>query len=110
MEYSYEFKEDQFGNLAIILPEEISIFADFIQDISTTEEVDEYLGYIQNVIDGEYVNFEITLNATSVIIKKNETTVEHHYRIEEPGIHRAVVDLERKNTRNIWRLNIIIDE
>ncbi|OMP27476.1 tRNA-Val4 [Bacillus sp. I-2] len=70
MEYSYEFKEDQFGNLAIILPEEISIFADFIQDISTTEEVDEYLGYIQNVIDGEYVNFEITLNATSVIIKK----------------------------------------
>ncbi|MGN7327323.1 tRNA-Val4 [Bacillus pumilus] len=84
MKYSYEFKEDQFGDLAIILPEEISIFADFIQDISTVEEVDEYLGYIQKVIDREYENFEITLNATSVIIKKNETIVEHHYRIEEP--------------------------
>ncbi len=41
MKYSYEFKEDQFGDLAIILPEEISIFSDFIQDISTEEEVDE---------------------------------------------------------------------
>lgn len=70
MKYSYEFKENQFGNLAIILPEEMSIFADFIQDISTVEEADEYLGYIQNVTDGEYENFEITLNATSVIIKK----------------------------------------
>ncbi|MGG1881399.1 MULTISPECIES: tRNA-Val4 [Bacillus] len=66
----------------MILPEEISIFADFIQDISTVEE--EYIGYIQNVIDGEYENFEITLNTTSVIIKKNETIVEHNYRIEEP--------------------------
>lgn len=84
MRYSYEFKEDQFGDLAIILPEEISIFADFIQDISTLEEVDEYIGYIQNVIDGVYENFEVTLNATNVNIKKDETIVKHHYTIEEP--------------------------
>lgn len=70
-------------DLAIILPEEISIFSDFIQDIST-EEVDEYIEYIQNVIDGVYENFEITLNATSASIKREETIVEHHYRIEEP--------------------------
>ncbi|MDM5296974.1 tRNA-Val4 [Bacillus pumilus] len=84
MKYLYEFKKDQFGDLGIVLQEEISIFSDFIQDISTEEEVDEYIGYIQNVIEGVHENFEITLNATSVNIKKDVTTVEHHYRIEEP--------------------------
>ncbi|MCC9089942.1 MULTISPECIES: tRNA-Val4 [Bacillus] len=105
MRYSYEFKEDQFGDLAIILPEEISIFSDFIQDISTEEEVDEYIGYIQNVIDGVYENFEITLNATSVNIKKHETIAEHHYRIEEPHENK----IETKEFRElllIWREKI----
>ncbi|PYH23749.1 hypothetical protein US8_01427 [Bacillus altitudinis] len=66
MRYPYEFKEDQFGDLAIILPKEISIFSAFIQDISSIEEVDEYTGYIQNVIGGVYEKFEITLKMQPV--------------------------------------------
>ncbi|MCY9674461.1 tRNA-Val4 [Bacillus pumilus] len=105
MRYSFEFKEDKFGDLAIILPEEISIFSDFIQDISTEEEVDEYIGYIQNVIDGVYENFEITLNATSVNIKKDETVVEHHYRIEEP-FENKIETKEFIELLLIWREKI----
>ncbi|MFS0655223.1 tRNA-Val4 [Bacillus sp. 179-C3.3 HS] len=104
MRYSYEFKEDQFGDLAIILPEEISIFSDFIQDIST-EEVDEYIGYIQNVIDGVYENFEITLNATSVNIKNDETVAEHHYRIEEP-LENKIETKDFIDLLLIWREKI----
>lgn len=35
MKYAYEFKEDPFGDLEIVLPEKITIFSDFIQDIAT---------------------------------------------------------------------------
>ncbi|PTY75730.1 tRNA-Val4 [Heyndrickxia sporothermodurans] len=68
----------------IELPEKISIFSDFIEDISTIKEVDEYIGYVKKVLEGVYKDFEITLNATSVNIKKNVTIAEHHYRIDEP--------------------------
>jgi hypothetical protein len=41
MRYSYEFKEDPFGDSEIVLPEEISLFSDFIENIATEEQVDE---------------------------------------------------------------------
>ncbi|API90615.1 MULTISPECIES: hypothetical protein [Virgibacillus] len=84
MRYSYEFKKDPFGITRIILPEKISVFSDVLEDISTKEEVDEYIGYVKKVLEGEYEDFEIMLNATSVNIKKNVTIAEHHYRIDEP--------------------------
>ncbi|MBM7702293.1 tRNA-Val4 [Metabacillus iocasae] len=84
MNYSYEFKEDPFGDLRIVLPEEISLFSDFIEDISTEEEVDEYIEYMKHVLEGKYEDFEIQLNAASVLIKKDVTTVENMFRVEEP--------------------------
>ncbi|KML07870.1 hypothetical protein [Rossellomorea marisflavi] len=84
MRYSYEFKEDPFGDLMIVLPEEFSVFSDFIQDISTEQEVDEYIGYIKNVLERVHETFEVTLNATSVMIRKDVTIAQHHYRTAEP--------------------------
>lgn len=46
--------------------------------------MDEYIGYIQQVLEGLYKDFEIMLNATSVITKKDVTIAEHHYRIDAP--------------------------
>ncbi|MEW4289623.1 tRNA-Val4 [Rossellomorea marisflavi] len=83
MRYSYEFKEDPFGDLMIVLPEEFSVFSDFIQDISTEQEVDEYIGYIKNVLERVHETFEITLNATSVMIRKDVTIAQHHYPTAE---------------------------
>ncbi|RAP19532.1 hypothetical protein C2W59_01065 [Bacillus pumilus] len=82
-------------DLAIILPEEISIFSDFIQDIST-EEVDEYIEYIQNVIDGVYENFEITLNATSASIKSKEKRQSLNIIIELKNLMK--IKLKQKNS------------
>ncbi|MDQ0233407.1 tRNA-Val4 [Metabacillus malikii] len=84
MRYSYEFKKDPFGITRIILPEKLTVFSDAFEDISTKEEAEDYIGYVKKVLTGEYQDFEITLNATSINIKKNMTIAEHHYRVDEP--------------------------
>lgn len=88
MRYSYEFKKDPFGDIGIVLPKEISLFSDFIENIATEEQVDEYIGYIKKVTEGVYEDFEIELNATSIFIKKDITRVINNYRIEEPYENR----------------------
>lgn len=105
MRYPFEFKKDPFGDLGIGLPEEISIFSDFIQDISKEEEVDEYIGYIKKVLEGVYEDFEVTLNATSVNIKKDVTVAEHHYRIDEP-LENKIETEEFIELLLIWREKI----
>ncbi|MBD8032181.1 tRNA-Val4 [Solibacillus merdavium] len=84
MRYVYEFKEDPFGDLRIVLPEEISLFSDFIENIASEEQIDEYIKYIKNVLEGVYEDFEIELNATSIFIKKDISIVENNFRVEEP--------------------------
>ncbi|MCM3587343.1 tRNA-Val4 [Mesobacillus maritimus] len=106
MRYSYEFKKDSFGITRIVLPEKISIFSDFIEDISTEDEVDEYIGYVKKVLEGIHEDFEITLNATSVNIKKHVTIAEHHYRIEEP-FENTIETEEFLDLMFIWREKII---
>ncbi|MDQ0928542.1 hypothetical protein QFZ25_002602 [Bacillus atrophaeus] len=59
MKYSYKFEEDPFGDLGIVLPEEISIFSDFIENIATEEQANEYIDYIEKVSEGIYEDFEI---------------------------------------------------
>lgn len=84
MRYSYEFKEDPFGDIGIVLPEDISLFSDFIGNISTEDQVDEYIEYIKRVLEGVYEDFEIELNATSIFIQKDVIIVENNFRTEEP--------------------------
>jgi hypothetical protein len=102
MKYSYEFKKDPFGDLGIILPEEICLFSDFIENIATVEQVDEYIEYIEKVLNGTYEDFEIELNATSVLIKKDVTIVENFFRIEEP--HENTIETKQfKELLLVWR-------
>ena len=70
MKYSYEFKRIPLGYLRIILPQEINLFSDFIEDIVFETEMDEYIDIVHKVMEGEYDEFEIEGNATSVLIKK----------------------------------------
>ncbi|MDL2029732.1 tRNA-Val4 [Bacillus subtilis] len=101
MKYSYKFKEDPFGDLGIVLPEEVSIFSDFIENIATEEQA-EYIDYIEKVLKGIYEDFEIELNATSVLIKKDVTIVENSFRIETPYENSIETDQFRELLL-IWR-------
>lgn len=106
MKYPYKFEEDPFGDLGIVLPEEISIFSDFIENIATEEQANEYIDYIEKVLEGIYEDFEIELNATCVLIKKDVTIVENSFRIEEPYENSIETDQFRELLL-IWRDKIL---
>ncbi|MDQ0882390.1 tRNA-Val4 [Peribacillus sp. V2I11] len=105
MKYSYEFYRDHLDMLRIKLPGEIELFADFIEDIPTEEEADEYITIVENVINGLHEKFEIQLNATSVLIKKDVTVLEHFFTYEEPYENEMETE-QFKELMLIWKNKI----
>jgi hypothetical protein len=105
MKYAYEFYRDHLEILRIKLPGEIELFADFIEDISTEQKADEYITKVENVLNGLYQDFEIHLNATSVLIKKDMTVLEHLFTYEEPYENEMETE-EFKELMIIWKSKI----
>ncbi|MFS0891589.1 tRNA-Val4 [Peribacillus frigoritolerans] len=105
MKYSYEFKRNPLGYLRIILPQEINLFSDFIEDIVFETEVDEYIDIVHKVMEGEYDEFEIEGNATSVLIKKDTTVLHHFYIFDKPNENEIETE-QFKELMLIWRNKI----
>ncbi|MFL6977283.1 tRNA-Val4 [Bacillus inaquosorum] len=102
MEYSFEFKRDSLGYLRVVLPTELEYFSDFIEDIVSVDEADEYLKIIQEVLDGSSEEYEIQLNTTIAYIKKDLTVVEHLYTESEND--KSSMETEKfKNLMLVWR-------
>ena len=68
--------------------------------------MDEYIGYVRNVLDGNCACYEITLNATSVYVKENLTIAEHHYLNEEP-YENTMETMEFLELMFIWREKLV---
>ena len=79
MKYLKNFYRDHLNMLRIKLTDDVQLFSDFIEDVSTAVEIDEYIVEIDKVLNGIYEYFEIHLNATGVFIKKEVTIVEHFF-------------------------------
>lgn len=79
MKYLTNFYRDHLNMLRIKLTDDVQLFSDFIEDVSTEEEIDEYIVEIDKVLNGIYEDFEIQLNATGVFIRKDITIVEHFF-------------------------------
>ncbi|CAH0270906.1 Antitoxin BC_0921 [Peribacillus sp. Bi96] len=105
MKYSYEFKRNPLGYLRIILPQEINLFSDFIEDIVFETEVDEYIDLVHKVLEGEYDEFKIEGNATSVLIKKDTTVLHHFYIFDKPNENEMETE-QFKEFMLIWRNKI----
>ncbi|CAN7439416.1 tRNA-Val4 [Peribacillus frigoritolerans] len=105
MKYSYELKRNPLGYLRIILPQEINLFSDFIEDIVFETEVDEYIDNVHKVMEGEYDEFEIEGNATSVLIKKDTTVLHHFYIFDKPNENEMETE-QFKELMLIWRNKI----
>ncbi|MGK9265386.1 tRNA-Val4 [Bacillus inaquosorum] len=102
MEYSFQFKRDPLGYLRVVLPTELEYFSDFIEDIVSLDEADEYLKIIQEVLDGSSEEYEIQLNTTIAYIKKDTTVVEHLYTESEND--KSSMETEKfKNLMLVWR-------
>ncbi|RAS72836.1 tRNA-Val4 [Priestia endophytica] len=105
MNYSYSFYRDHLNMLRIKLPENIELFSDFVEDISTEDEVDEYITYVDNVMKEVYENYEIQLNITSVSINKESTIVKDLFPIEEN--HTNTIETEQfRQLLLIWKNKI----
>jgi hypothetical protein len=102
MKYLYKFYRDHLDLLRIKLPDEIELFSDFLEDITTEEEADEYIEYIEKVLNGSYDNFEIQLNATSAFIKKDMTILEHFFTSKEPN-ENTIETEQFKELILIWK-------
>ncbi|MDU0077319.1 MULTISPECIES: tRNA-Val4 [Bacillus] len=83
MKYSFECKRARLGYLRVVLPAELEYFSDFIEDIVSVDEADEYLKMIQDVLDGSSEEYEIQLNTTIAYIKEDQTVIEHLYTENE---------------------------
>ncbi|MCY8174178.1 tRNA-Val4 [Bacillus inaquosorum] len=102
MEYSFKFKRDPLGYLRIVLPTELEYFSDFIENIVSVEEADEYLNIVQEVLDRSSQEYEIQLNTTIAYIKKDKTVVEHLYTESEND--KSSIETEKfKNLMLVWR-------
>lgn len=58
MKYSYEFKKDSFGDLGLVLPEEISLFSNFYVDGLRMLEIPEE---VSNSVLEEWEDFLFNL-------------------------------------------------
>ncbi|MCY7757471.1 tRNA-Val4 [Bacillus inaquosorum] len=102
MEYSFKFKRDPLGYLRIVLPTELEYFSDFIENIVSVEEADEYLNIVQEVLDRSSQEYEIQLNTTIAYIKKDKTVVEHLYTESEND--KSSIETEKfKILMLVWR-------
>ncbi|MCY8103441.1 tRNA-Val4 [Bacillus mojavensis] len=102
MDYSFAFKRDPLGYLRVVLPTELEYFSDFIEDIVTVDEADEYLKIIQEVLDSSSEEYEIQLNTTIAYIKKDQTVVEHLYT-ESENDKSSMKTETFKNLILVWR-------
>jgi hypothetical protein len=67
--------------------------------------VDEYIDIIHKVMEGEYDEFEIEGNATSVLIKKDTTILHHFYIFDKPNKNEMETE-QFKELMLIWRNKI----
>ncbi|MFP9130475.1 tRNA-Val4 [Niallia sp. BSM11] len=105
MKYLNSFYRDHLNMLRIKLTEDVQLFSDFIEDISTVQEIDEYIEEIDKVLNGVYEDFEIQLNATGVIIKKDVTTVEHFFSNSDENRNEMETD-QFKELLLLWKAKL----
>lgn len=80
----------------------LEYFSDFIEDIVSVSEANEYLKLIQKVLDGSIEEYEILLNTTIAYIKEDQTVIEHLYTKSEND--RSSLEIEKfKVLILVWR-------
>ncbi|MGG0738481.1 tRNA-Val4 [Niallia taxi] len=105
MKYVKNFYRDHLNMLRIKLTDGVQLFSDFIEDVSTEEEIDEYIVEIDKVLNGIYEDFEIHLNATGVIIRKDVTIVEHFFSNSEENGDKMETK-EFKSLLLLWKTKL----
>src|SRR5699024_6930740 len=75
MRYKYKFYRDPLDSLRMKLPEQIDMFSDFIRQIATDDLANEVIEAIDTVQKGDKDEEEIMINAPTVLIRQEITSV-----------------------------------
>src|SRR5699024_34049 len=75
MRYKYKFYRDPLDSLRMKLPEQIDMFSDFIGQIATDDLANEVIEAIDTVQKGDKDEEEIMINAPTVLIRPEITSV-----------------------------------
>src|SRR5699024_5809903 len=75
MRYKYKFYRDPLDSLRMKLPEQIDMFSDFIVQIATDDIANEVIEAIDTVQKGDKDEEEIMINAPTVLIRPEITSV-----------------------------------
>lgn len=103
MKYSYFFTRTPSGRLLIKLPKDVELFSDFIELISTEEDVKKIIETIDQVINGTYSEYELFLDAPTVLIKPDITTVSLADILDDPPPDQTMETEEFRKLILIWK-------
>ncbi len=103
MKYPYSFRYSDYGTLLIDLPKEIELFANFIGEISTVEDVNILIDLIDKIVTGTYKENEVTFDGPTVLINPSITTVSLSDILDNPPPDQYIETDEFRKLILIWR-------
>src|SRR5699024_5343405 len=103
MKYKYKFYRDPLDSLRIKLPEQIDMFSDFIGQIATEDEVNEFIQIIDEVKAGKHDEYEIFFNAPTVLIRPEITSVTLSDILDDPPPDQYIETDQFRELILIWK-------
>jgi len=101
--YPYSFTYSPDGMLLLDLPNEIRLFSHFIELIALEDEVNEIIESIDSVQRGDKESEEIMIDAPTVLIKPNITSVSLADILDEPPPDQYIETDEFRKLILIWQ-------
>src|SRR5699024_3593030 len=103
MKYKYKFYRDPLDSLRIKIPEQIDMFSDFIVQIATEDEVNEFIQIIDEVKAGKYDEYVILFNYSTVLIRLEITSVTLSDILEDPPPDQYIETDQFRELILIWK-------
>src|SRR5699024_7587780 len=103
MKYKYKFYRDPLDSLRMKLPEQIDMFSDFIEQIATDDLANEVIEAIDSVQKGDKDEEEIMINAPSVLIRPEITSVTLSDVLDDPPPDQYIETDEFRELVVIWK-------
>src|SRR5699024_3760310 len=106
MKYSYSFSYSYYGSLLLELPKKIELCANFIELIETDDLANEVIEAIDSVQKGDKDEEEIMINAPSVLIRPEITSVTLSDVLDDPPPDQYIETDEFRKLVVIWKEKI----
>ena len=101
--YSVNFERDSFGYLMLKLPSKIRLFSHFIELIETDDLANEVIEAIDSVQKGDKDEEEIMINAPTVLIRPEITSVSLSDILDDPPPDQYIETDEFRELILIWK-------